>query len=180
MAKDKTQKYKSVYNETTLLAVGSMLCKQQLSLTSDYLNDYEFKIFSQWGDGSIQYLIRNIRIENENLHRIRGRGLRRIKYTLSIICSMAHPPAALTFLADKKGYSLAGCSKAGNNAYFVRKDLLNSRIRKVSVEQSFRESRFREARNMDFPLSYLGFEDRVKLRAGLELVNVISGQLEKF
>ena len=39
-------------------------CKQQSLMNSNNINDYEFKIFSQWGDdGIIQYLIKNIAIE---------------------------------------------------------------------------------------------------------------------
>jgi len=55
-----------VQDETQLLALGSLLSKQQYQMNSTNLNDYEFKIFSQWGDdGIIQYLIKNIVIENE-------------------------------------------------------------------------------------------------------------------
>jgi len=53
-------------NENILLALGTMLSNQQLSLNSDNINEYEFKIFSQFGeDGIIQYLIKNVKIENK-------------------------------------------------------------------------------------------------------------------
>jgi hypothetical protein len=53
-------------DETVLLAIGELLSKQQSLINSTNINDYEFKIFSQWGDdGVIQYLIKNIAIENE-------------------------------------------------------------------------------------------------------------------
>ena len=53
-------------NMIELIAIGSMLSKQQYSMNSTNINDYEFKIFSQFGDdGIIQYLIKNILIENE-------------------------------------------------------------------------------------------------------------------
>ena len=53
-------------DETELMALGSLLSKQQWLLNSPDFNDYEFKIFSQWGDdGLIQYLIKHIKIENE-------------------------------------------------------------------------------------------------------------------
>ena len=53
-------------NEKQLLAVGSLLCNQQKSMTSTRLTDYEFKIFSQRGeDGIIQHLIRHVPIKNE-------------------------------------------------------------------------------------------------------------------
>ncbi len=52
-------------NETEILAIGKILCNQQKLISSTDLHDYEFKIFSQWGeDGIIQYLINNIKIEN--------------------------------------------------------------------------------------------------------------------
>ena len=44
-------------NMIELLAIGSMLSKQQYSMNFTNINDYEFKIFSQFGDdGIIQYL----------------------------------------------------------------------------------------------------------------------------
>jgi hypothetical protein len=53
-------------NETELLALGSLLSKQQWLLNLPRFNDYEFRIFSQWGDdGLIQYLIKNVNIEHE-------------------------------------------------------------------------------------------------------------------
>ena len=53
-------------NEIELLAIGQMLSNQQYSMESININDFEFKIFSQFGDdGIIQYLIKNIAIDNE-------------------------------------------------------------------------------------------------------------------
>lgn len=51
--------------ETLMLAMGSLLSNQQYIINSTNFNDFEFKIFSQWGDdGLIQYLIKNIEIKN--------------------------------------------------------------------------------------------------------------------
>jgi hypothetical protein len=36
-------------NDPNLLALGSLLDKQQWMMSSTDLNDYEFKIFSEWG-----------------------------------------------------------------------------------------------------------------------------------
>ncbi|MGQ0793882.1 MAG: hypothetical protein ACT4NX_07320 [Deltaproteobacteria bacterium] len=53
-------------DETSAIAIGAMLSKQQYSMNSNNINDYEFKIFSQFGDdGIIQYLIKNVEIKNE-------------------------------------------------------------------------------------------------------------------
>jgi hypothetical protein len=53
-------------NQTELLALGTLLCNQQKTMTSTCFNDYEFKVFSQRGeDGIIQHLIRQVPIKNE-------------------------------------------------------------------------------------------------------------------
>lgn len=51
--------------DNRLIALGTILSNQQWSLNSTNLNDYEFKIFSQYGDdGIIQYLIKHLKIIN--------------------------------------------------------------------------------------------------------------------
>ena len=51
-------------DETNVLQ-GSLLSEIQLQKPAGPLNDFEFKVFSQWGeDGIIQYLTRRIPIEN--------------------------------------------------------------------------------------------------------------------
>ena len=280
------------YNETNLLAVGSMLCKQQAAINSGSLNDYEFRIFSQWGDdGIIQYLIRNLRIKNETFiefgvgdyeesntrfllmnnnwsgfvmdgseelvremtkrnwywrHDIRARAafidrdninallaesgfqevgllhidldgndyhiLEEIDFSRLNPCLLileynsvfgamrpltvpydknfsrgkAHYShlyygaslPALQHLANRKGYALVGGNLAGNNAYFVRRDLLNERVKEVPMEKAYRESRFREGRAKDFSLSYLFGPARLELLRGMEVINVVTGGKE--
>ena len=281
------------YNEATLLAVGSMLFKQQLSLTSDSLNDYEFKIFSQWGDdGIIQYLIRNIRIENETFiefgvgdyeesntrfllmnnnwsgfildgsqklvkemfkrnwywrHDIHAKAafidkdninallaesgfhhigllhidldgndyhifdaldLSSLNPSLVIleynsVFGVSRPVSvpydkyftrgkahyshlyygaslpALTYLANKRNYALIGGNLTGNNAYFVRRDLLNDRVQEVPMDKAYRVSKFREGRTKEFSFSYLSGASRLELLRGMEVINVITGEKEK-
>lgn len=58
-------------------------------------------------------------------------------------------------LANEKGYSFIGCNSAGNNAYFVRNDKLNKRIKKVSLADGFIESKYRESRDINGRLTYL-------------------------
>src|SRR6185503_16920025 len=55
-------------SEKSLMALGVLLCNQQRNAHGQYkkLSDYEFKIFSQFGeDGIIQYLISNVEIRKE-------------------------------------------------------------------------------------------------------------------
>lgn len=44
---------------------------------------------------------------------------------------------ALVKIGEKKGYSLVGCDSTGVNAFFIRSDLINKTIRKVSAKQAF-------------------------------------------
>ena len=252
--------YPRMNDDRVLLAIGAMLAKQQYSMTSNNLNDYEFKIFSQFGDdGIIQYLIRNIDIKNEifiefgvedyqesntrflmmnnnwtgfvmdgsieamdrlkqqnwywlydltqkavfidkdnindllretgftdigllhidldgnDCHILEGIDLSiinpsiiiveynsvfgkerpiSIPYDKNFIRTKAHYSnlywgaslAALNFVASRKGYALAGCNLAGNNAYFVKRELLNEKVREHSVNEAFKESKYRESK----------------------------------
>ena len=280
-------------DETGLLAIGAMLSKQQLLMNSNNINDYEFKIFSQWGDdGIIQYLIKNVAIETEtfiefgvenyeesntkflmmndnwsgfvmdgsykamnylknqswywkyslinkavfidkdNINNLLAStgfsniGLLHIDidgndyhilteidlsklnpsiiimeyncvfgkdrfitvpYDKNFIRTKAHYSnlffgaslPAFDYALSKNGYSLIGCNLAGNNAYFVRNDLLNEKVKKISAEKAYKESKFRESRNKDYSLSYIDGKARLDLIKGLMVMNVKTMELEK-
>ena len=283
-----------LYNgEITLLATGSMLSKQQSLINSNNINDYEFKIFSQFGDdGIIQYLIKNVNIKNEifvefgvgnylesntrfllmnnnwtgfvmdgsveamnslknqswywkycltqkavfitkenindllestgfsdigllhidldgnDYHILAEIELSRlnpsilimeynsvfgkerlitIPYDKTFTRIKAHYSnlfwgaslSAINYIASKKGYSLIGCNLAGNNAYFVRKDLLSDRIKELSVSNAYKESHYRESRNEDFSLSYISGNERLETIKGLEVFNIVTKKIEK-
>ena len=61
---------------------------------------------------------------------------------------------ALATLAEKKGYVLVGSNSAGNNAFFVRKDLAGG-LNELPTKQAWVESQFRESRSVDGKLTYL-------------------------
>jgi len=280
-------------DETELLALGSLLSNQQCLLNSPNFNDYEFKIFSQFGDdGLIQYLIKHIKIENEifvefgvedyseattrflmmhnnwkgfvmdgseqNMARLKSKdwywkyslknkavfitkeningllaeigfkniGLlhididgndahilaelnlkelnpsiiimeynavfgkeraisvpydkdffRTYKHYSNLYFGASLP--ALTYIADNKGYSLIGCNLAGNNTYYVRKDLLNATIREKTIDEVFIMSKARESRDKNFALSYLDGNERYEMIKGLDVINVKTNEIEK-
>jgi hypothetical protein len=280
-------------DETEILAVGALLSKQQWSLNLPRFNDYEFKIFSQWGDdGLIQYLIKNIHIENEifiefgvqdyyesttrflmmnnnwngfvmdgskeNITRIKNQswywkyslkakdifitkeninallaetGFKNIGLLhIDIDGNDAHILAeldlselnpsiiimeynaifgkeraisvpydknffrtekhysnlyfgaslpALVYIANNKGYGLIGCTLAGNNAYFVRKDLLNEKITEKTIDEAYILSKSRESRNRDFSLSFIDGENRYEVIKGMEVINIKTNEMEK-
>lgn len=88
--------------------------------------------------------------------------------------------AALTLLAQKKGYTFLGCNSAGNNAYYLRNDLLDAELAEISTRADFVEPAFRESRNRSSKLDYLPYPERQKLIRGLPVVNVLSGTDEIF
>jgi hypothetical protein len=65
---------------------------------------------------------------------------------------------ALHLLARRKGYSLIGSNSAGNNAFFVRDDLVNQ-LQTHVPEEVYVQAQFRESRNVHGDLSFLSFED---------------------
>jgi hypothetical protein len=83
--------------------------------------------------------------------------------------------AAMTRLATAKGYVLVGGNRAGNNAFFVRRDVLGE-IPEVGVEEAYVPSRFRESRDRAGELSYVSsHEQALRLMADTPLVDVESG-----
>ncbi len=283
---------KTPNNDTALLAIGKLLVNQQQTIQSTNINDYEFKIFSQFGDdGIIQYLINKLKIRHhtfiefgvedysesntrfllmnnnwsgyvidgseDNINRlinsdyfwrydlqatadfitaenintlllqsgltdigilsidIDGNDFFVLKaIDLSIInpdilileynsvfgskrkITIPYDPKfqrtekhysnlywgaslpALDQLAQEKGYGLIGSNLAGNNAYFLRKDLLNNTFSQKSADSVWKDSNFRESRNKDNNLSYLRKEQRIKLIKGLPVLNIETGLIE--
>ena len=83
---------------------------------------------------------------------------------------------AFVVLMESRGYSLVCVNTAGNNAFFVRNELLNARVKPISLDQGFRESRFREGRNERNELTFLASNERRNPIADMPLVDVMSGQ----
>jgi hypothetical protein len=79
---------------------------------------------------------------------------------------------ALWLLGRRKGYALAGCNAAGNNAFFVRKDLLPGSLPGRKPEEAFVPARFREARDERGDMALLGPEQEAEILRGLPLVDV--------
>lgn len=280
------------HDDAKSLALGKLLSNQQNLLLSPEINDYEFKVFSQWGDdGIIQYMVKHLRFEAKtfiefgvgdymesntrfllmndywsgyvmdgsvaNMQKLRSQpwfwmySLRckdvfidadninqllaesdfsklgilsvdldgndyhilksidlsqlspaviimeynsvfgndraiTVPYRKTFDRTKAHYSnlyfgaslGALALLASQKGYSLVVCTNAGNNAFFVRNDLLNDKVRKKSVKEAFRESTSRESRDEHYNLSYLQGEKRLDAIRGLPVINVETGLQE--
>lgn len=85
---------------------------------------------------------------------------------------------ALCYLAEKKGYTFVGSNSNGNNAYFVKSEFMNSKIRKVSVKEGYIESKFKESRNIEGDLSFLTGKERKEVISGLKVFNVFNEEFE--
>jgi hypothetical protein len=76
-------------------------------------------------------------------------------------------------LAEKKGYSFAGSNSNGNNAYFVRKDKI-SKLRTLTVDEGYVESKFREARDINGCLTFVSGADRLKVIEEMPVIDLES------
>lgn len=81
--------------------------------------------------------------------------------------------AALTHLAETRGYSLVAGNSAGNNVFFVRTDCLGS-LTALRPEEAYVRAAFREARSPDGSVQLLGFAERQAAISHLPLVDVAS------
>lgn len=79
---------------------------------------------------------------------------------------------ALCLLADRKGYAFVGCESFGVNAFFVRRDLMTSRIKEVPIEEGYRRGRFRSARDRRGRPAYLTAEEEEAILADMPVVDV--------
>ena len=86
---------------------------------------------------------------------------------------------ALHQLSVDKGYAFIGCTSSGNNAYFVRKDKLNDRVRETSLASGYVLSMFRESRDREGRLTCLTGIGRIEAIRGMPVYNVDTNQMEK-
>jgi len=79
---------------------------------------------------------------------------------------------ALVKLGKEKGYALVTCNSAGNNAFFVKKNLLNDKVKELSIKEAFQERKFRESRDKNNKLTFLNSTEEKDLISHLPLEEV--------
>lgn len=79
---------------------------------------------------------------------------------------------ALCGLAQKKGYAFVGCNSAGNNAFYVRRDVLGKAIKELTVSAGYVRNHFRESRDEFGNLTFLSPEKELEILLSLPLVEV--------
>lgn len=80
--------------------------------------------------------------------------------------------AAIAYLANVKGYSLVGTTSTGCNAFFVRNDLLNDKLRVLSVGEGYSPGNFRESRDEESNLTFVPHDKRLDIIRGLPVLEV--------
>ena len=82
---------------------------------------------------------------------------------------------ALCQLAEKKNYVWIGCNSAGNNAYFVR--TANAGLfHRPSLPENFVAAKFREARDRQGNLAFIGQQEGFALIKDLPVWDVVANQ----
>jgi len=79
--------------------------------------------------------------------------------------------SALESLALEKGYTLIGTNSGGNNAFFLRNDVLEKSTVKVSVEK-YTKPKFRESRTANGELSYLDITEGLGLIENMKVYDI--------
>lgn len=85
---------------------------------------------------------------------------------------------SLCDLGEEKGYLFIGCNSAGNNAYFIKKEIIKN-IEPKTPQDGYVESMFREGRNSEGQLTYVSGNNRIKELIGLEILNTRTDKIEK-
>lgn len=86
---------------------------------------------------------------------------------------------ALEFTLQEKGYTLVGTGMMGNNAYFVRDDLMTDKLSMLSKNAINFNGYCREGRDINGRLNYLRGDARLQEIRGLPVINVLTGLEER-
>ena len=78
---------------------------------------------------------------------------------------------ALTELANSKGYALVGSNIAGNNLFFVRRDVINE-VLEVSIEEAYKVAQFRDSRDKSGKLNIISHTDKLLVIQDMKLLNL--------
>lgn len=88
--------------------------------------------------------------------------------------------AALSDLAERKGYVLVGGTSEGVNAFFVRADLMGPGLAARTPAEVHVRSKLREGRDRTGSMTYHTWPERVAEITGMPVFNVETGAVEPF
>ncbi len=84
---------------------------------------------------------------------------------------------ALKFLAKKKGYKLFTTNSAGNNAYFVKENIMDKM--KLDLKKNTYQSKFRESRDESGKKTFINHDKRLSIVGHLEVEDVETNEISK-
>lgn len=84
--------------------------------------------------------------------------------------------SAFANLLNAHNYGLVGINSMGSNAFFVRRDLLNEKVRESSVEGLFKNSVFREGRDTSGKLTMISGNARRDVISDMPVYDTVSQQ----
>ena len=84
---------------------------------------------------------------------------------------------ALKFLAAQKGYNFLTTNSAGNNAYFIKKNLFDKI--KLNIKKNTYQSKFRESRDESGKKTFINHDKRLSIIGHLEVEDVETNKLYK-
>lgn len=87
---------------------------------------------------------------------------------------------ALCELSEKKGYRFIGCNSAGNNAFFVREDRMNGKLKAVTPKDGYVMSKGRESRDEEGRLTFVSGDERAEIIRGMPVINTRTNKPEEF
>jgi len=81
---------------------------------------------------------------------------------------------ALYSLARSKGYEYVGCTKAGNDAFFVKKEYAHKYIKELITTplETFNEQQAKESRDNKGKLTYIRGKDRLEIIKKMNIINI--------
>ena len=181
------------YWKYNLKLINAFIYKENINnllLKSEF--DFDLGLLSIDIDGNDYYILEAINRYKPRILVVEYNSLFGSKRSISIPYipdfnrTKAHPSnlyfgaslGAITYIAKKKGYILVGSNSSGVNAFYVRKDLMNKKLKEKSVKEAFTFSKFRESRDEKGQLSYLAEEKRLEAIKGIQVFNVINKKKE--
>jgi hypothetical protein len=180
-----------IYWRHDLTAVASFITRDNINqLISSYVDDDDIGLLSVDIDGNDYWVWKEITAVNPRIVICEYNsvfGAERavtIPYQEDFHRTRAHYSnlywgaslAALCKLAEEKNYQFVGSNSAGNNAFFVRKDL-SSDLPNLSPKEGYVQSQFREARDERGRLTYLAGQDRLREIRDMSVCDFDSGKI---
>ena len=187
-------KQSDVYWKYDLAAIDAFITKDNINdLLAKSGFGSDLGILSIDLDGNDYYVLEAIEFFSPRIlvceyNAVLGRSRKiSVPYDAAFVRKEKHPSClyygaslgAIAHVAKKKCYSLVGTNTAGNNAFFVRNDLLNDRVSVLDFEDAFTPSKFRESRSQEGNLTLISGDDRLGVIRGLPVLNVEANALEE-